>query len=58
MQVVPPDDILEADKELNSWRIYSVEKQCVCLKDDAPDHIKRLYKKVQEWHSKHHSTMN
>ena len=57
MQLMVAKEIREADRKIDPWLLYSEDKGFY-LKEDAPEKIRKLKKKSDEWHSKHHSTMN
>lgn len=58
MQLMVPKEIMEADKKIAPWVLYSLEKDEFYLDENASEEIKKLYEKSEEWHSKHHATMN
>ena len=44
-----PKDIQEASMEVNKWETYFPDKKCFGLREDTPEKIKKLKKKVDEW---------
>ncbi len=57
MQWMVPKEIQEAHKKIGPWLLFSEEKG-YSLREDAPDEIKKLEKKMFEWWKKHPTLMD
>lgn len=47
-----PKEIREATMEVSKWETYFPDKKCFGMREDTPEEIKKLKKKVDDWNKK------
>ena len=52
MQLIIPSEIQEAHMKVRPWLMHIEGENCACLKKDAPEEIKKLWKKILDWDNK------